>query len=320
MNRLSPFVVLLIGSASFAEKVVTVPDSSSEMVRVSKGFFFMGALDTERENDSIGRQCRQEIGVRQVCSDDLLYRTARPARKVYLEAFDIDRTEVTVEKYQECVVAGYCDAAPLIVGDTRYHVAGGPISNITWTEASRYCAFRGKRLPTEAEWEKTARGNDGRRFPWGNVIRYQGANHGKLEHGVLLLLHTLVMNQSSSFSAEYVEDESDGYLHAAPVGKMIWGSSPYGAVNMAGNVSEWVLDYYWSGLPGKGGYSDLPTLSPVRKAPKPGFPLEKVVRGGSWRLPLLYGRVYLRGRQLMHTRHADIGFRCAKGSPSSNRY
>jgi len=144
----------------------------------------------------------------------------KPRRKVVLAAFEIDRTEVTQQAYKRCVVAGIC-RAPVAMqarGDQL------PVSGVSWSSASRYCAWLKKRLPTEAEWERAARGNDGRIFPWGAGLDCRKANFGNFD--------------------------GDGPCgHVSPgrpvaVGSYPAGQSPSGAHDMAGNVWEWVADRY----------------------------------------------------------------------------
>ena len=294
--------------------ISTVKSAAKDMVYVPRGGFFMGIGDSEAEYKSIGKQCEKELGATKFCiSFYLLIRDARPGRQVYLDGFWIDRREVTVADYRRCVDRGACDVSPLIIGDTRYQRLDGPISNVTWNEASSFCKSQGKRLPTEAEWEKAARGTDGRRFPWGNVPRYSGANHGRLEDEVLLALHSYVSFSSRALQPEFIEDDSDGARYTALAGSFPFGASPYGVTEMGGNVREWVMDFYWAGTDEKNGYADLGESRPARLEPKPGFANEKVVRGGSWQLPLLFARANFRGHQALMGRHPDLGFRCARG-------
>ena len=134
-----------------------------------------------------------------------------PQHKVTMDTFWIDRTEVAKDQYQKCVDAGKC-AVPVCSGTG---ISDHPVVCVSWQDATNYCAWAGRRLPTEAEWEKAARGTDGRKYPWGNEapddkrLNYN-ANVGK----------------------------------TSAVGSYPSGASPYGALDMAGNVWEWVADWY----------------------------------------------------------------------------
>jgi serine/threonine-protein kinase len=199
------------------------------------------------------------------------------------------------------VAAGACDVAALLSGDLRYTVDDWPMVNVSWQDAVDYCGWAGKRLPSEAEWEKAARGGDGRRWPWGNHDRVDGSNHGRLEANGLL---APTVGLQSNFS--FVGDDSDGFAVVAPPGAVRWSESPYGAFDLAGNVSEWVADYYAGD-----GYVSLPAVDPVQNAPQPPAP-ERVCRGGSWAEPKLYGRAYYRNSANPAHRSFDRGFRCAR--------
>ncbi len=144
-----------------------------------------------------------------------------PQHTVYLDAYWIDKTEVTNNMYKKCVDAGSCTHPASYSSNTRdsYYENSSydnyPVTNVTWDQANAFCYWAGKHLPTEAQWEKAARGTDGSSFPWGNdPINESLANYGNL-----------------------VGDTME-------VGSYPSGASPYGALDMAGNVWEWVADYY----------------------------------------------------------------------------
>jgi eukaryotic-like serine/threonine-protein kinase len=143
----------------------------------------------------------------------------RPARKVTLKGFAIDRTEVTRAAYTRCVEAGRCRTPSVVEAD-----ASLPVTGVDWSDAQAFCKFAGGRLPTEAEWEKAARGTDGREYPWGNDADCARANWG-------------------SFEGEGpCAGKNPG--HPVAVGSYPSGASPYGAQDMGGNVWEWVADKY----------------------------------------------------------------------------
>lgn len=226
-------------------------------------------------------------------------------------AFSIDRTEVTAGAYAQCVAAGGC--APLDQGDNvapahsklcNYGRSGyerHPINCVTRDEAARYCAFVGKRLPTEIEWELAARGVGGRPFPWGEALptpRHLNACDASLE------LEGPKFNET--FSSMW-GDGDDGWAFTAPVGSFPEGASPYGLLDVAGNVEEWVADAWWDppdGLPPPG------SLSSSMPSTHTG---DFVVRGGAWDLNTYdMFSVTRRLRQEANTRAAWLGFRCAR--------
>jgi formylglycine-generating enzyme len=151
------------------------------------------------------------------------------AHEVMLSAYYIDRTEVTVAAYRRCVTLGRCAEPPYASGGQRFDRGDYPVTLVSWNDADEYCRFAGGRLPTEAEWERAARGTDGRHFPWGNLYNKRVANHGAL--GL----------ENGPFSLENADD-SDGYFELAPVGSFPAGRSPDGIDDLAGNVEEWVAD------------------------------------------------------------------------------
>ena len=201
----------------------------------------------------------------------------RPRRMVTLtRAYCIDRTEVTVRDYGVCATEKRCAAVkPSFVGDAL------PMTNVTWAEARAACIFRGGRLPTEVEWEHAARGNDDRIYPWGNWhpdCRYAdlwGENWG-----------------------------SCGGYGPSPVAGSPDGASPFGVLDMAGNVLEWVDDAYdpdaWR------------TLDEVDPHLEDAAATRHGVRGGSWDYDVVHSlRVSDRDGYPSTLRDATLGFRCA---------
>lgn len=221
----------------------------------------------------------------------------RPQRRLELPAFAIDRTEVTRGAYGECVVQGKC--RPALAADQAADSVDRlprtlPVANVSWHDAAAYCAFVGKRLPTEAEWEKAARGPDGRRYPWGDEFACARGNFGNF-----------------AGDGRCAEDGAPGGL--MPVGSFPGGASPYGALDMAGNVWEWVADPY---------AADAYLRPPLRPAPVTldgghakvaAKPQERrVLHGGGccsiFGLPRSADRLALPPTY----KDADIGFRCAQ--------
>lgn len=293
----------LLSGSTREGRVIAVDSALTEMVVVPRGAFAMGQPDDADEAIFLSEACATDYGdlADQMCPVER-FSPSIPFRRVYLESFEIDRFEVTVAEYRRCVRAGVCDVAPLLFGDQRYNRSEWPVTNVTWLDARDYCAFRSKRLPTEAEWEKAARGTDGRRWPWGDVWRRDGSNHGALESNVIAKTHAMRVGDHP----EPAPAAEDGFEVVAPPGGLVWGESPYGAYDMAGNVSEWVADFF-SGT----GYADLPTIDPYRSSPAD-LDKRRVVRGGSWFEPRLYGLTYDRNAMDPDWRGFHLGFRCAR--------
>ncbi len=152
------------------------------MVFVGSGEFAMGMADGEEDLAYFSSLCREDFRriASRLCTQQMNLRAARGGRDVQVASFAIDRTEVTVGEYRRCVRAGACDVDPLLFGDQRYHASKWPVVNVRWDDATAFCKWNGKRLPTEAEWEKAARGPKSYRFPWGDNWVRKGANHGRL--------------------------------------------------------------------------------------------------------------------------------------------
>ncbi len=239
----------------------TFPDGA-EMVFVPPGEFLMGSAAGEGYDDE------------------------RPQHTVYLEAFLIDKTEVSNSQYQRCVDVGACQQSKYF-GDSVYNNAGQPVVGVSWEDARAYCAWVGQRLPTEAEWEKAARGTGGRIYPWGNEFDGNRLNYC----------------DSNCPSDQKDVGVSDGYALTSPVGSYPAGASPYGILDMAGNVWEWVADWYDENY-----YISSPSSNPAG----PGAGNNRVLRGGSWDDNPDYVRSGARGWYSPDARFGDFGFRCAR--------
>jgi formylglycine-generating enzyme len=214
------------------------------------------------------------------CAEDD-FADERPARRIWVSAFGMDRTEVSHAQWRRCMRAGACPPPRLSEADPRVSAPRHPVAGITWEEAGQYCRWRGGRLPTEAEWERAARGDTGRQFPWGNRYNDRLANHGRTGER---------------------PDGVDGYRHAAPVDGFASGASPFGLLQMAGNVWEWTADLYHPDA-----YASGPRVDP----PGPADGVGRVVRGGSWRSAPHMLRVAYRMHRLEDHAFADVGLRCA---------
>lgn len=196
----------------------------------------------------------------------------KPQHKVYLDAYWIDKTEVTNEMYNKCLDAGAC-TLPVLPSQEFFDAPNQPVQGLAWTQAVDYCEWVERRLPTEAEWEKAARGTDGRLFPWGNeLLNEPTANYDFL------------FNQFTD------------------VGSFELGASPYGVMDMAGNVWEWTSDWY---------SEDYYANSPYKNPTGPESGNIKVIRGGAWNTVVRAIRVTNR-HWAFPGRDDILGFRCAK--------
>lgn len=197
----------------------------------------------------------------------------QPQRRVYLDAFEIHVTEVTRQDFAEFIATtGFI--APGWNPDMQKGSKILPVVGVLWEDAEDYCRWLGMRLPTEAEWEKAARGDDGRIYPWGDVWDDQKAN--TLEGGFGELL---------------------------PVGSFPEGSSPYGLLDMTGNAAEWIADYF---------DPTYYTYAPAHNPPGPDLIMDRVLRGGSFAGPAEFGRTYFRDSSHSDRPNYRVGFRCAK--------
>jgi formylglycine-generating enzyme required for sulfatase activity len=202
-----------------------------------------------------------------------------PQHTVYLNAFWIDQTEVTNAQYARCVASGQCTLPhstssythSSYYGDGQY--ADYPVVNVDWNQTQAYCTWAGRGLPSEAEWEKAARGTDGRIYPWGN-------------------------QSPDSSLANYYGTIGD----TTAVGSYPSGASPYGALDMAGNVQEWVSDWYNDTY-----YSQ----SPARNPTGPDSGIFRGVRGTSWGNLVVVTRSAERFGYFPGWEASFIGFRCA---------
>jgi len=217
----------------------------SEMVRVPAGEFRMGREGRDPDEG--------------------------PTHKVYLDEYLIDKYEVSNAEYAKCVRAGKCVPNQKYGGFTN---PAQPVVGVDWEQADKYCKWAGKQLPTEAQWEKAAKGTDGRTYPWGENIDCSKANYRDCKTG-----------------------------KTKPVGSYPSGISPYGAMDMAGNVWEWTADWYHSKY-----YEKSPDHNPT--GPESGK--YRVLRGGGWGSYPTDLRTTYRYRTVPTVRSNLFGFRCVK--------
>jgi len=209
-----------------------------------------------------------------------------PQHEVTLDSFWIDQTEVTNAQYNLCLASGICRESRYRNSDA-YNADNYPAVGVAWDDAVDYCAWAGGRLPTEAEWEYVAKGVEGYLYPWGDV--FDGNNLNFCDQ------------QCSERWADSAMD--DGYRESAPVGNYPEGASWVGALDLAGNVWEWVWDWYAD-------YTPEHQTNP--EGPENGT--HKIIRGGAWVSPPEGLRTSYRmdggGDITPTTRHPNIGFRC----------
>lgn len=242
-----------------------------EMVKIPAGTFLMGS------DKKVDRNA---------------YQPEFPQRKVYLDAYEIDKYEVTTVQFLKFVLA--TDRKPLIDwqyegGNFQETMASHPVMHVSWFDADAYCRWAGKRLPTSAEWEKAARGEDGRIYPWGNEpAGLSRANFGR-----------------TGLSGP-VRDRPERLLLYPPiisVDKYDNAVSPYGVFQLAGNVAEWTADWYDPHY-----YKTAPDRNP--KGPEKGT--QRAFRGGGWIDSTPSVRPAQRNGTDPNTKMNWLGFRCAR--------
>jgi formylglycine-generating enzyme required for sulfatase activity len=283
--------VLASAVASTSASVAATPPAPTgcpaEMIQIPGGSFYMGSDDgTPRE---------------------------KPAHQVTIKPFCIDQFEVTVDAYKTCSDGGHCKRAgttnewdgiadkerkafdPLCNVRDPSGKARHPINCVDWDMADKFCRETGKRLPTEAEWEFSARGPDGRKYPWGDDDPASAHLNACGKECVAWGLKNGIEE-----TAMYAAD--DGYANTAPVGSFPKGASRYGVQDVVGNVWEWVADYYG------------PYTTDEQKEPKgPAEGTERVIRGGSWNGSFAaWVRPTFRYKDAPAKRSYGIGFRCAR--------
>jgi serine/threonine-protein kinase len=242
------------------------PVDGAEFVYVPEGVFLMGSNPED---------------------DPYFYGAEAPAHDVYLDEYWIYRLEVTNAMYQACVEQQACPRPAHFGSNTRQKYFGNPsyddypVVYVSWKNADAYCKWAGGRLPSEAEWEKAARGTDGRLFPWGD-------------------------SPPTSGQANFGSNDTE------PVGSHPEGASPYGALDMSGNVIEWVFDYF---------QVTYYQVSPEQNPMGPASGDARAYRGGAYHNEAEAVRTVNRGNRDDSYTNVDIGFRCAmdKGSqPEQN--
>ncbi len=228
----------------------------------------------------------------------------QPIHKVYLDSYWVDQTEVTNSMYASCVEAGACEK-PNVVSfyqDSAY--ANHPVEFVSWQNASRYCAWVDRRLPTEAEWEKVAAwdpyNNQQRVYPWGDQYDcHMGNFDDELE------IDSSLMQDGKT--------DCDGFVRSAPVGSFPGGASVYGALDLGGNVWEWVHDAFIEVDPFNASIENYYAISPLEnpQGVDPSITEYRSMRGGSYNFTFGYGRSAYRLWYGLDDTYEGVGFRCA---------
>lgn len=266
-KKLTSWEVVEVG-----KEIIPPGTKGGPMAYIPAGEFMMGC------NEAVDNQC--EAG-------------EKPYHRVYLDAYYIDKFEVTVDQYAQCVKSKKCSDFHLTGMEWPDHSftesdlcnwgksnrGNHPVNCMDWSQAKEYCEWVGKRLPTEAEWEKAARGTDGRKYPWGN--------------------------QTATCDYAVMSERGNGCGRNStwPVGSKPKGTSPYGVMDMAGNAWEWVNDWY------------IEDNYKISSSNNPGGPSSgdgRALRGGCWYLSAESLRASYRSASLPIDRLGVVGFRCVR--------
>lgn len=290
------FVMLLL-LLSRPNRNSVAADTPADLVLVPAGSFFMGATPKEQHVvTAFGWRgpIRNRI--------QFLVDHSAPQHTVHLDAFYIDKQEVTNQAYR-AFVAATSHRQPTFWNDPRQLAdPTQPVVGVSWHDAQAFCTWQGKRLPSEAEWEKAARGTDGRRYPWGNEWDAKRLHTADAIAGKTLDSFAVWIRWQRTMSSG-----SDAARPAA-VGSYPKGASPYGVLDMGGNVWEWVADWY---------DPDYYASSPARNPTGPESGTTKVIRGGGWDVPQTIPVTWLREQFIPPTFAGSpvTGFRCAATTP-----
>ena len=249
---------------------------------------YMKALDYLNQLEDIKKN-RKVMKIGGGCSNSICY--ILPGKG--LNAFKMDKYEVTVAEFKKCVNAGKCSKSNFKTkSDHEYYNYGNssrdnhPMNGVNWYGAKEYCSFVGKRLPTEAEWKYAAYGTDGRKYPWGN----EEAS-----------CYYAVMDDGDKHGGRY--SDGCGKNRTWPVGSKEAGKSPFGLYDMGGNVWEWCSDYYVVDY-----YKNSPKNNPQGGSTS----ARRVLRGGGWSSESGYLRSSNRSGNEPTLMNSSRGFRCVK--------
>jgi formylglycine-generating enzyme len=270
----------LLGILRGTGQIQTPSDHDAESLPLS-------AVDTSEDRDAQGPVVAEEMveipAGEFILGSDQGGFNEKPAHTAFLETYWIDRYEVTNQQYMEFVEAtGHRQPGPPSRYARKLEVLRGPrqpIVYVSWHDADKYCGWKGKRLPSEKEWEKAIRGTDGRTWPWGEGLNSHPANFA---------------------------GEADGFLVAAPVGSFPRDQSEFGVFDGAGNVMEWTDDWYVENL-----YSQETSGSKGSDQPPSTY---KTMRGSGYTSHGVDLRITNRSFMVPDFRDETIGFRCARSN------
>ena len=276
-------------------KVIMLPDNKTtvEMVLLPSGKFTMGASLEEQE-------VVLQFGLftpHWFARIKPLVESAGPPHEVYLDDFYIGKYEVTNSQYK-----AFTDAtghlSPTLVGKDQFRHPDQPVVAVSWNDANSFCTWAGMRLPTEAEWEKGARGSEGGVYPWGDTWDSSKLRSAEgIANRPLDTFNAFILWQRDMFPVNGSE------ARPAKVGSYPAGASPDGVMDMAGNVWEWVADWYDSHY-----YAESPERNP--KGPPTGQ--ARVLRGGAWDVPKVAAFTWFRENFMPpEDKKLVTGFRCA---------
>jgi len=227
----------------------------------------------------------------------------QPVHRVYLDAYWVDRTEVTNAIYANCVKSGACRKPGSLVFYNDPAYSNHPVEHVSWRDAVNYCSWAGRRLLTEAEWEKVAiwdpYHNQQRIYPWGNTYDCKKGNY----------------DDETDMDASLMADGSvncDGYAYSAPVGSYPQGASIYGVLDLGGNVWEWVHDAFLEADPFNATIKNYYAISPEKnpQGVDPKITDYRVARGGSYNSTYGFGRSAYRLWFGLDDAYDGIGVRC----------
>ena len=228
----------------------------------------------------------------------------QPIHKVYLDAYWIDQTEVSNAMYSNCVEAGKCSKPSSLIFYNDPEFAHHPVEYVSWNDAVNYCTWAERRLPTEAEWEMAATwdpyANQQRVYPWGNEYDCRKGN----------------FDDELELDASLMRDGSvgcDGFVRSAPVGSFPDGASLYGALDLSGNVWEWVHDAFIEVDPFNASIENYYAISPLENpmGVDPAITEYRSMRGGSYNFTFGFGRAAYRLWYGLDDSYEGVGFRCA---------